>query len=78
MSVVWKKDGKLIWASYQYNVKTSQDACVLEVLHSDTEAAAGTYTCEISNCGGSDVCHARLKLGNSCKKLAPLCWLSHP
>lgn len=78
MSVVWKKDGKLIWASYQYNVKTSQDACVLEVLHSDTEAAAGTYTCEISNCGGSDVCHARVKLGNSFKKSAPLCWLSNP
>lgn len=71
MSVAWKKDGQLIWASYRYNVKTTHDTCVLEVLDTDTEAAAGTYTCEVSNAEGSDICHARVKLGNPCRSSGP-------
>lgn len=71
VAVVWKKDGKLIWASYQYTVRTSGGACVLEVLHSDRETAAGTYTCEISNSAGADICHARVKLGNPLGTAAP-------
>jgi len=61
--VTWKKDGKLIWASYKYNVKTTDDSCVLEVLSSDREEAVGKYSCEICNAGGTDICHANVKLG---------------
>lgn len=64
VSVTWKKDGRLIWASYKYNVKTTDCSCVLDVLNSDREEAKGRYTCEISNSEGSDVCHAYVKLGN--------------
>ncbi|XP_078142269.1 titin-like [Centroberyx gerrardi] len=60
--VTWKKDGKLIWASYQYNVKTTDDTCILEILNSDREEAVGRYTCEISNAEGTDICHANVKL----------------
>lgn len=65
MAVAWKKDGKLIWASYRYNVKVTRDTCVLEVLDTHQQEAAGTYTCEVSNAGGSDICHADVKLGNA-------------
>lgn len=63
VSVTWKKDGKLIWASYQYNIKTTDSTCILDVLSSDRPDAAGTYTCEISNGAGNDVCHAHVSLG---------------
>ena len=61
--VTWKKDDKLIWASYQYNVLTTDSTCSLEVLYSDRPAAAGKYSCEISNEAGIDVCHAHVTLG---------------
>ncbi|KAK0143511.1 Titin [Merluccius polli] len=61
--VTWKKDDKLIWASYQYNVLTTDSTCSLEVLYSDRPAAAGKYSCEISNEAGRDVCHAHVTLG---------------
>ena len=63
VQVTWKKDDKLIWASYQYNVLTTDSTCALEVLCSDRPAAAGKYSCEISNEAGSDVCHAHVSLG---------------
>lgn len=72
VSVSWTKDGKPIWASYQYNMKTTDSSCVLEILNSDRPTAAGTYACEISNGAGSDVCHARLSLGNVSKPLLAL------
>lgn len=62
--VSWKKDDKLIWASYKYNVRTTENSSVLEVLNSDREEAVGRYTCEISNAEGTDICHANVKLGN--------------
>lgn len=70
MSVTWRKDGKLIWASYQYNMKTTEDTCILEILNSDREEATGTYSCEISNAGGCDVCQANVKLGTN-----HMCWI---
>lgn len=73
--VTWKKDEKLIWASYQYNVKTTDSTCVLEVLYSDRPTAAGKYTCEISNAEGTAACHAYVKLGNAstCTNTNPDC-----
>lgn len=80
ISVSWRKDGKLIWASYQYNVETSDCSCRLDVLNSDREEASGRYTCEISNSEGSDVCHANVMLGNVSKhapEAEALCSLTH-
>lgn len=62
--VSWTKDGKPIWASYKYNVKTTNDSCVLEVLNSDREEAAGRYSCEVSNASSSVICQAHVRLGN--------------
>lgn len=62
--VSWTKDGRPIWASYQYNVKTTNNSCVLEVLNSDREEAAGRYSCEISNASSSAICQAHVRLGN--------------
>lgn len=62
--VSWSKDGKPIWASYKYNVKSTPGSCILEVLNSDREEAAGRYSCQISSTGSSAVCHANVTLGN--------------
>lgn len=63
VSVVWKKDGMMIWASYQYTVKTTDSTCILEVLDSDRPQAAGIYSCEISDRAGTDVCKACVGIG---------------
>ncbi|KAK0143510.1 Titin [Merluccius polli] len=69
--VTWKKDDKLIWASYQYNVLTTNSTCSLEVLYSDRPEASGKYSCEISNEAGRDVCHAHVTLGKGTSNNLP-------
>lgn len=56
--VSWTKDGKPIWASYKYNIKSTDSSCVLEVLNSDREEAAGVYSCQVSNAESSAICDA--------------------
>lgn len=65
VSVTWMKDNKFIWASYKYNMKTTDSSCTLEVLNSDRAESAGRYTCQISNAEGSDTCHAHVNIGNN-------------
>ncbi len=60
VNLTWKKDGKLIWASYQYTVITTETSCILEVLNSDRMEAAGRYSCEVDNGVGSDRCEAQV------------------
>lgn len=62
VNVTWKKDGKLIWASYQYNVITTDTSCILEVLNADRMEAAGRYSCEVDNGVGSDKCEAQVTM----------------
>ena len=62
MDVTWRKDGNLIWASYQYNVITTDTSCILEVLNSDKMDSAGTYSCEVDNGVGREKCEAQISI----------------
>ncbi|KAK7938941.1 hypothetical protein WMY93_002267 [Mugilogobius chulae] len=76
VSVSWRKDGRPIWASYKYNVKTTDCSCVLEVLNADREEARGATAAKSAtgteltpataiNRDGTDSCHAHVTLGNT-------------
>uniref|UniRef100_A0AAY5K011 Ig-like domain-containing protein n=1 Tax=Esox lucius TaxID=8010 RepID=A0AAY5K011_ESOLU len=54
--------GLLLYASYQYNVLTTENSSVLEVLNSDSMTASGKYSCEVTNGVGTDICHAQVTL----------------
>lgn len=56
--VNWVKDNKPIWASYKYNVQTTDSVCSLDILNSDREEAAGVYCCQVSNAESSATCDA--------------------
>lgn len=58
--VTWKKEKKLIWPTYQYNVKTNDSSCTLEVFYSNRAVPAGKYNCEISNTEGAETCQAHV------------------
>lgn len=63
--VSWAKDGKPVWASYKYNVKTTDSSSALQVLNSDSREAVGRYSCEISNSESSAVCHTVVRIGTA-------------
>lgn len=62
VNVTWRKDGKLVWASYQYNVITTDSFCILELLNADRVTASGRYSCEVDNGLGSDRCEAQVSI----------------
>lgn len=63
--VSWTKDSKPVWASYKYNVKTTDSSSALQVLNSDSREAVGRYSCEISNSESSAVCHSVVRIGTT-------------
>lgn len=65
--VSWMKNGKPIWASYKYNVKKTESSCVLDILNSDKEEAAGLYSCQVSDTEGSAICDAYV-IRETCEK----------